>query len=157
MDAATTKVENLAQGSSCKLKFVHDVTLQYVVKVENSAQATFMLSPVRYRTSRLHHQSYMAPDSIEIKFLIARFTREYWRGKYHCTVDLLFVWFGIRCMTTDNFCFYLQNRLIQTSQTGHPLVFPGLTLVQTTSGNTWRPRPRLPPWTTATADMILKR
>jgi hypothetical protein len=26
--------------------------------------------------------------------------------------------FGISCMTTDNFCFYLQNRLIQTSQTG---------------------------------------
>jgi hypothetical protein len=25
--------------------------------------------------------------------------------------------FGISCMTTDNFCFYLQNRLIQTSQT----------------------------------------
>ncbi len=39
-------------------------------------------------------------------------------GKYHCTVDLLFDWFGIICMTTDNFCFYLQNRLIQTSQTG---------------------------------------
>ncbi len=44
--------------------------------------------------------------------------REYWRGKYHCTVDLLFDWFGISCMTTGNFCFYLQNRLIQTSQTG---------------------------------------
>jgi len=36
-------------------------------------------------------------------------------------------------MTTDNFCFYLQNRLIQTSQTGgqryvdtSPLVFPAL-------------------------------
>jgi hypothetical protein len=32
-------------------------------------------------------------------------------------------------MTTDNFCFYLQNRLVQTSQTGGqrypPLVFPG--------------------------------
>ncbi len=29
------------------------------------------------------------------------------------------VWlFGINCMTTDNICFYLQNRLIQTSQTG---------------------------------------
>jgi hypothetical protein len=33
-------------------------------------------------------------------------------------------------MTTDNFCFYLQNRQIQTSQTGQwysdtpPLVFP---------------------------------
>ncbi len=25
--------------------------------------------------------------------------------------------FGISCMTTDNFCFYLQNRLIQISQT----------------------------------------
>jgi hypothetical protein len=34
-------------------------------------------------------------------------------------------------MTTDNLCFYLQNRLIQTSQTGGtvilpPLVFPAL-------------------------------
>ncbi len=27
-------------------------------------------------------------------------------------------WFGISCMTTDNICFYLWNRLIQTSQTG---------------------------------------
>jgi hypothetical protein len=35
-------------------------------------------------------------------------------------VDLLFDWFGISCMTTDNFCFYLQNRLIQTGQTGGP-------------------------------------
>ncbi len=39
-------------------------------------------------------------------------------GKYHCTVNLLFDWFEISCMTTDNFCFRLQNRLIQTSQTG---------------------------------------
>jgi len=53
-------------------------------------------------------------------------------GKYHCTVDLLFDWFGISCMTNDNFCFYLQNRLILTSQTGgqqyndtSALVFPG--------------------------------
>jgi hypothetical protein len=45
-------------------------------------------------------------------------SREYLRGKYHCTVDLLFDWFGISCMTTDNFCFYLQNRLIQPSPTG---------------------------------------
>jgi len=36
-------------------------------------------------------------------------------GKYHCTIDLLFDWFGISCMTTDNF---LQNRQIQTSHTG---------------------------------------
>jgi hypothetical protein len=39
-------------------------------------------------------------------------------GKYHCTIDLLFDWFGISLMTTDNFCFYLQKRLVQTSQTG---------------------------------------
>jgi hypothetical protein len=45
-------------------------------------------------------------------------TREYKRGKYHCTVHLLFDWFGISCMTTGNFCFYLQSRLIQTSKTG---------------------------------------
>jgi hypothetical protein len=39
-------------------------------------------------------------------------------------------------MTTDNFCFYFQSRLIQTSQprgqqysNTSPLVFPGLTLV----------------------------
>jgi hypothetical protein len=44
--------------------------------------------------------------------------REYLRGKYHSTIDLLFDRFGFSCMTTDNFCFYLQNRLIQTSQTG---------------------------------------
>jgi hypothetical protein len=35
-----------------------------------------------------------------------------------CTVDLLFDWFGISCVTTDNFYFYFQNSLIQTSQTG---------------------------------------
>jgi hypothetical protein len=40
------------------------------------------------------------------------------RGEYHCTIDLLFDWFRFSCMTTDNFCFYLQNRLIQTSKTG---------------------------------------
>jgi hypothetical protein len=39
-------------------------------------------------------------------------------GKYHYTVDLLFDWFGISSMTNDIFCFYLQNRLIQTTQTG---------------------------------------
>ncbi len=42
--------------------------------------------------------------------------REYLRGKYHCTISLLFDWFGISCMAIDNFCFYLQNRVIQTSK-----------------------------------------
>jgi len=40
-------------------------------------------------------------------------------GKYHCTVDLLFdLDWNQLYVTTYNFCFYLQNRLIQTSQTG---------------------------------------
>jgi hypothetical protein len=53
-------------------------------------------------------------------------------GKYHCTFDLLCDWFGISCMTTDSYCFYLQYRL-QTSQTGDqwysdtsPFGIPGL-------------------------------
>jgi len=45
-------------------------------------------------------------------------TREYKRGKYQCTVDLL----GISCMTTDNFGFYLQNILIQTRKLIWPLL-----------------------------------
>ncbi len=67
-----------------------------------------------------------------------RYVREYWREKYHCTIDLLFDWCGISCMTTDNFCFYLQNRLIQTVKQEvngtvilPPLVFPGWTYPQT--------------------------
>jgi len=47
--------------------------------------------------------------------------RQYYRGKYHCTIDLLFDCLGIRCMTTEKFCFYLENRLIQTGQTGGQL------------------------------------
>jgi hypothetical protein len=29
--------------------------------------------------------------------LFIRLSREYQRGKYHCTVDLLFDWFGLVC------------------------------------------------------------
>ena len=43
------------------------------------------------------------------------------KGKYPFTIDFLFDWFGISCMPTDIFCFHLQNRLIQTSQTGGQL------------------------------------
>jgi hypothetical protein len=56
------------------------------------------------------------------------------KGKYHFTIDLLIDWFGIRCMTTDNFCFYLQNGLIWTSPTEvqyndiTPITFPLLGL-----------------------------
>ena len=40
-------------------------------------------------------------------------SREYEMGKYHCTIDPLF-----GSEFADNFCFYLQNKIIQTSQTG---------------------------------------
>ncbi len=40
------------------------------------------------------------------------------KGKYHYTIHLLFDWFGISSLNTDNLCIYLQNRLIPTSQTG---------------------------------------
>jgi hypothetical protein len=31
------------------------------------------------------------------------------KGKYHCTVDLLFDWFGISSMTTEFFLFLLEK------------------------------------------------
>ncbi len=33
--------------------------------------------------------------------------REHLRGKYHCTIDLLFDWFGISCLTNDNFFVFI--------------------------------------------------
>jgi hypothetical protein len=48
-----------------------------------------VMAPVRHiQTSRTYLQGFLKGD---------------------CTIDLLFDWFGISCMTTDNFCFYLQN------------------------------------------------
>jgi hypothetical protein len=56
---------------------------------------------------------------------------------------LLVDWFGISCMTTDNFCSYLQNILIQTSQTGgqrysdtSPFSIPWSMTTTVQSGNT---------------------
>jgi hypothetical protein len=50
------------------------------------------------------------------------------KGEEHCTIDLLLDWFGISCMTTDNFCFYLQNKPVKQEVNGTvilpPLVFP---------------------------------
>jgi hypothetical protein len=70
--------------------------------------------------------------------------REYLKGKYHCTIDLLFDWFGISCMTAENFCFYLQNRLIQTGQTGgqwysdtSPFSIPCCVQIRTNSIQDW--------------------
>ncbi len=46
-------------------------------------------------------------------------SREYWRGKYHCTVDLLFDWwFGLVCFANKNKNCQLSYSQFQTSQTG---------------------------------------
>ncbi len=45
-------------------------------------------------------------------------TREYWRGKYHCTIDLLFDWFRLVCFANKNKNCQLSNTWFQTSPTG---------------------------------------
>jgi hypothetical protein len=43
--------------------------------------------------------------------------QEILKGKYHCTIDLLFDWFGISCMTTDNlFLFAKQTNPNQSNR-----------------------------------------
>ncbi len=58
-------------------------------------------------------------------------------GSITVPLTSLFDWFGISCMTTDNFCFYLQNRLIQTSQTEvkSTVILPSLVFPDSTSPN----------------------
>ncbi len=45
-------------------------------------------------------------------------TREYERGKYHCTADLLFDWFELACFANKNKNCQLSYSWFQASQTG---------------------------------------
>jgi len=45
-------------------------------------------------------------------------SREYLRGKSHCTIDLLFDWFGLVCFANKNKNCQLSYSWFQTSQTG---------------------------------------
>ncbi len=45
-------------------------------------------------------------------------SREYWRGKYHCTVGLLFDQFGLACFANKNKQIQFSYSWFQTSQTG---------------------------------------
>jgi hypothetical protein len=45
-------------------------------------------------------------------------SREYLRGKYHCTIDLLFDWFGLTCFANKNKNCHLSYSCFETSQTG---------------------------------------
>jgi hypothetical protein len=49
---------------------------------------------------------------------VADNTREYKRGKYHCTIDLLFGWLGLVCFANKNKTCQLSYSWFQTSQTG---------------------------------------
>jgi len=56
--------------------------------------------------------------------------REYQRGKYHCTVDLLFDWFGLVCFANKNKnCYTADSKPVKQEVNGTvifpPLVFPG--------------------------------
>ncbi len=44
--------------------------------------------------------------------------REYLRGKYHCSIELLFDWFGLACFINKNKNCQLSYSWLQTSQTG---------------------------------------
>jgi hypothetical protein len=60
--------------------------------------------------------------------------REYYRGKCLCTIDLLFDWFGISCMSTGNLFIYKTDSSKPVKQEVNstvilpPLVFPAMAL-----------------------------
>ncbi len=55
--------------------------------------------------------------------------REYYRGEYHRTVDLLFDWFGLAINTKTVSCHTADSKPVKQEVNGtvilHPLVFPG--------------------------------
>ncbi len=61
-------------------------------------------------------------------------TREYYRGKYHCTVDLLFDRFGLVCFANKNIVsshtadFKLVKQEVDGTVILPPLVFPAETV-----------------------------
>ena len=55
---------------------------------------------------------------LNTRLIITRFRQGILKPEVLLYVDLLFDWFGISCMITDNFCFYFKKRLIQTNKTG---------------------------------------
>ncbi len=49
---------------------------------------------------------------------LAAKVREYYRGKYHCTIELLFNCFGLVCFANKNETCQLSYSGFQTRQTG---------------------------------------
>ncbi len=73
-------------------------------------------------------------------WVLEALTREYLRRKYHCTVDLLFDWFGLVCFANKNkncqlsvvSCHTADRKVVKQEVNGTvilpPLVFPALTI-----------------------------
>ncbi len=62
-------------------------------------------------------------------------SREYERGKYHCTIDLLFDWFGLACLQTKTKIVSYHTadskpvkQEVNSTVILLPLVFPGLSI-----------------------------
>jgi hypothetical protein len=58
------------------------------------------------------------------------------KGKDHCTIDLLFDWFGISCVTTDNFSFLFAKQTNPNQSNRRSMVqwyFPLLCSLEITS------------------------
>jgi hypothetical protein len=74
------------------------------------------------------HRRFWLVDSLVVEFLIIKFLDSHGfdkevagntkRGKYHCTIDLLFDWFGLVCLANKNKNCQLSYSWFQTSQTG---------------------------------------
>ncbi len=59
-----------------------------------------MVNLTKYENLNLHPKVIYKPGYKNI-FLMGK-TREYQSGKYHCTIDLLFDWFGLVCFANKN-------------------------------------------------------
>jgi hypothetical protein len=79
------------------LSFRFSVSLHFFISVCLSASLSFCLN---VSVSVYTHPS--VSQSVRLSICLSR---EYKRGKYHCTVELLFDWFVISCMTPEIFLF----------------------------------------------------
>ena len=58
--------------------------------------------------------------------MLERFSREYLRGKYHCTIDLLFDWFGLVCFENKNknFCCHTADSKLVKQEINGTVILP---------------------------------
>ncbi len=84
-------------------------TIQQIDKHHNATEQMRLCTPdpnvrltgptLNFRDSKLVCLSLLGASTVT-KYLGAG--REYYRGKFHCTVDLLFDWFGLLCFANKN-------------------------------------------------------